>query len=51
MCENSAVVVRGPLVNCLKRRPKNVGGREDFSKALGDCVASAREIIRRTAGR
>lgn len=51
MCENCSVVLRGRLVNCLKRRLKNVGVREDFSEALGDCVSRAREIIRRPTGR
>jgi hypothetical protein len=51
MCENCSVVVRGRLANCLKRRLRNVGVVEDFSEALGECVSSAREIIRRPAGR
>jgi hypothetical protein len=51
MCENCSVVVRGRLVNCLKRRLKHVGVREDFSEALGDCVPRAREIIRRPTRR
>jgi hypothetical protein len=51
MCENCSVVVRGRLANCLKRRLRNVGVTEDFSGALGECVSSAREIIRRPAGR
>lgn len=51
MCENCSVVVRGRLANCLKRRLRNVGVVEDFSKALGECVSSARKIISRPAGR
>jgi hypothetical protein len=51
MCENCSVVVRGRLANCLNRRLRNVGVVEDFSEALGVCVSSAREIIRRPAGR
>jgi hypothetical protein len=51
MCENRSVVVRGRLANCLKKWLKHVGVREDFSEALGDCVSSAREIIRRPSGR
>ena len=45
MCENCATIVRGRLVNCMKRRLRNVGVIEDFSGALEDCVSSAREII------
>ena len=47
MCENCSTIVRGRLVNCMKRRLKNVGVIEDFSGALEDCVSSAREIIGR----
>jgi len=50
MCEHCSVIVRGRSANCLKRRLKNVAAVEDFSEALGDCVSSAREIIKRPAG-
>jgi len=51
ICENCSVIVRDRLANCLNKRLKKVGVREDFSEALGDCVSSAREIIRRPGGR
>lgn len=50
MCENCSATVRGRLANCLNRRLKKVGVREDFSEALGECVSSAREIIGRPGG-
>lgn len=48
-CENCGTIVRGRMVNCLRRRLRGVGvGRpEPFVDVLGDCVASALEIIQR----
>jgi hypothetical protein len=47
MRENCSVIVRSRLANCLNKRLKKVGVREDFSEALDDCVSSARELRRR----
>jgi hypothetical protein len=44
------VIVPGRLANSRKRWLKNVGVIEDFAEALGDCVTSAKEIMRKPSG-
>jgi hypothetical protein len=47
-CENCCTIVRGRMVNCLKRRLRNVGvGTIQPEPQLSDSVALARNIIHR----
>jgi hypothetical protein len=53
LCENCAVIVRGRIVNCLKRRLRKVGEGQPkrFAIVLDDGVTVAQEIIRRHSKR
>jgi hypothetical protein len=55
MCENCSVIVRGRLANCLNKRLKKVGVREDFSEALArrlrlECKRNYKEATESMSG-